>query len=306
MFILYSTRMKEQLLKHRTLAYACLALVLLSILARPVYRLLSEKAPTDLSMPVQTIRVKTVAITRSVQTVGVFEPTKMLSLKTAVAGRIATLHVEPGTWVEQGHLLAEIIGAPPIKAPFAGTVGDWLVKIGEYVDAGTAIIHLVDTEDLWISYKLPEYYASDLALGQSVVSKVRTPTETDQILEGTLIFIAPIVDPKTHTIAMKARLKNQHHEVWPGMYAQVDQQLNTINDALVIPEFCLIQTLEGYEVLMIVEGKLQKRSVRIGARQKGRVQIQAGLNVGDAVVLTRNYSLQEGLSVVAEDWTGDW
>jgi multidrug efflux pump subunit AcrA (membrane-fusion protein) len=293
--------------KHRILAYACLALVLLGLFAQPLYRfLLSSKPVAERGLPVQTIRVKTAPITLSVQTIGLLEPKKSLMLKTAIAGRVDSLKVEAGTWVAQGTLLAEIIGAPPIKAPFAGYLGDWLVKVGEHVNAGTTLIHLVDTQDLWASYKIPDYYASHLALGQSVVLKVRSTAETDQSLRGAVVFIAPMVDPKTHTIAIKATVENPKHDLWPGMFVQVDQNLHTIPDALVIPEACLIKTLEGYEVLMISGGKLEKRSVVVGARQKARAQILSGLSLDNSVVLTRNNALAEGLSAVAEDWTGDW
>lgn len=154
-----------------------------------------------------------------------------------------------------------------------------MVKVGEHVNAGTTLIQLVDTKNLWVSYKIPEYYASHLALGQRVVLTVRSTTETDQSVTGSVVFIAPIVDPKTHTISIKATLENPNHDLWPGMFAQVDQHLNTIQDTLVIPEACLIKTLEGYEVLMITEGKLQKRSVTVGARQKARAQILSGLSL---------------------------
>jgi len=297
----------KNLRKHRVLAYACLALMVLGFFGKPLYkRLLASKPQTELGLSVQTIRVKAVPITLSVQTVGVLEPKKSLMLKTAVVGRVETLKVEAGAWVEQGTLLAEIIGAPPLRAPFAGYLGDWLVKVGEHVHAGAALIQIVDSIDLWVSYKIPEYYASHLALGQSVVLKIRNTTETDQSVSGSVVFIAPVVDPKTHTISIKATVENPSHDLWPGMFAQVDQNLNTIPDALVIPEACLIKTLEGYEVLMITEGKLQKRSVTVGARQEARAQILSGLSLNDAVVLTRTYALEEGLRVVAEDWTGAW
>lgn len=90
------------------------------------------------------------------------------------------------------------------------------------------------------------------------------------------------------------------------MSAHVRQILTEYPKALVIPEAALILTLEGYEVFVVSDGKIGKRTIQIGTRRQGRVHVISGLSLGESVVLVRTNLIAEGASAVANDWTGDW
>jgi len=74
----------------------------------------------------------------------------------------------------------------------------------------------------------------------------------------------------------------------------------------VIPEACLILTMEGYDVFVIANGKIQKRAVKIGGRRGGKVHILSGISLGESVVMVRTNLVTEGANAIAHDWTGDW
>lgn len=292
-------------IKRPVLWIALAGVILLSLFANTLYQFFlgkSEIVPPPI--PVQTIRVKEASMPEVIDTIGSLTAKTEVNIKAVTTGKIETL-VESGSWVKSGTVLANMVGTgPEIRAPFDGYLTDWKVKSGEYITAGTELVNLVDTELLTLTYRVPEHFASKLEMGQTV--EVSVKAYNNVIFKGEVNFISPVVDPATHTILIKALIKNANQNLWPGMSAHVKQVLVLHPHALVIPESCIILTMEGYDVFVIVDGKIQKRKVTLGERSKGRVHVLSGLNLGEPVIMVRTNVIAEGASAVANDWTGDW
>lgn len=294
-----------KLKKRTTLSIALLGLLLLFWLSSHIYQYLSK--PSELKNTLilgQTIKVKEAPMPEVIETIGSLTPKVELKIKASSPGRIQQLLVESGSWVKAGTLLANIIASPEVRAPFDGYLTDWLVKPGEYVASGTELVDLVNTDLLSLTYRVPEEFAGKLDLGQKV--EVSVKAFPDKTFLGEVQFISPIIDKKTYTILMKADVKNPDQNLWPGMSAHVQHILAYHPKAIVIPESCLILSMEGYQVFVVHDGKIQKKTITIGERRGGRVHVLSGLNVGESVIMTRTSVMEEGSSVVAEDWTGDW
>jgi multidrug efflux pump subunit AcrA (membrane-fusion protein) len=294
-----------KLKKRTTLSIALLGLLLLCWLSSHLYQYLSK--PNELNNTLilgQTIKVKEAPMPEVIETIGSLTPKIELKIKASSPGRIQQLLVESGSWVKAGTLLANIIASPEVRAPFDGYLTDWLVKPGEYVASGTELVDLVNTDLLSLTYRVPEEFAGKLDLGQKV--EVSVKAFPDKTFLGEVQFISPIIDKKTYTILLKAEVKNPDQNLWPGMSAHVQHILSYHPKAIVIPESCLILSMEGYQVFVVFDGKIQKKTITIGERRGGRVHVLSGLTVGESVIMTRTSVMEEGSSVVAEDWTGDW
>jgi multidrug efflux pump subunit AcrA (membrane-fusion protein) len=301
----YRFTIQGRLNKKTTLVLALLGLLFLCWIANALYQRLSKLDESEqISLTVQTVKVKEGSMPEVIKTIGSLTAKNELKIKAGGSGRIQQLLVESGSWVKSGTLLANIIAAPEVRATFDGYLTDWLVKPGEYVTAGTELVDLVNTDLLSLTYRVPEQYAGKLDLGQPV--EVSVKAFPDKIFKGEVHFISPIIDKKTYTILMKAEVKNPDQDLWPGMSAHVQQILTNHPQALVIPEACLILTMEGYQVFVVKEGKIEKRTIKIGERRGGRVHVLEGVELGEPVVLARTSMIEEGASAVAHDWTGDW
>ncbi len=291
--------------KNPVVWVALVAIVILLGLTKPLYEHFREQSlPVKLPLAVQTVQVKQAVMPHVVETVGVVSAKTELSLKAGASGKVQTLLVEAGSWVKEGTLLANIIAAPEVRAPFDGYLTDWAVKEGEYLVAGAQLIDLVNTEILSLTYRIPEHFASQLDLGQTVELSVKSLP--NRFLTGVVRFISPVVDQKTHTLLLRAEVENPDQSLWPGMSARVRHILALNDQALVIPESCLILTMEGYAVLVVSKGEIERRSVTVGERQSGRVHVLTGLERGDAIVLTRTGLTEEGTHAIAEHWDGEW
>jgi len=291
--------------KRFVLWIALVGVLILSFCAQPLYKFFTEeRAVIPPVIQVETVRVKVASMPESVETIGNITAKTEVKIKAVVNGKIQ-IFVESGSWVKAGTVLGNMVGTgPEIRAPFDGYLTDWAVKSGEFIIAGTELVDLIDTELLTLTYRVPEHYASKLDSGQTVELSVKA--YENLIFQGEVKFISPVVDRKTHTILIKALVKNPHQNLWPGMSARVKQILVLHPEALVIPESCIILTLEGYDVFVIVDGRIQKRKITIGERSKGRVHVLSGLTRGEPVVMVRTNVVAEGVSAVANDWTGDW
>jgi multidrug efflux pump subunit AcrA (membrane-fusion protein) len=295
---------KNNFKQHRTLILAMLGILIMLGISHGLYHLVinhTDNTPADLS--VQTIVVKEISLPIRVDTVGSLRPMTEVKLKAGGVGHIKIL-VEAGSWVKKGTPLVTVTGFNDIPAPFDGHLTEWKVKEGEFVSAGTELVDIINTQILSLHYRLPEEYAPKLDLGQVVVIAVRAFPNRE--FTGKVTFISPTIDKKTHTILLHALIDNPDQALWSGMSAHIHHILSIEPKALIVPEACLILTLQGHELLVIQEGKLVRRTVEVGTRYQGRAHIMSGVKEGEMVLLTQTDDTQEGAAVTPSLWQGDW
>jgi HlyD family secretion protein len=128
------------------------------------------------------------------------------------------------------------LGYTKIYSPVTGTVLLRAALEGEVVNAGQAIVTVVDLSDTWAYASIPETDADHIALGETL--RVRLPGGT--VVPGKVFYKAPVADFATQrdvsrrkrdirTIALKVRLANPNGTWVPGMTADVlvsPEQLN--------------------------------------------------------------------------------
>lgn len=187
-----------------------------------------------------------------------------------------------------------------IKAPFDGLIGERHVDAGEWVSAGTALAPLVQVERLKIAFTVPEKHAGRVAPGQAV--EVRAPAAPGKMFTGSVYFASPIIRQDTRTLLVKAYLDNPEATFLPGGFASVDLVLEVRKDRPVIPEEALIPTRTGYMVFVVDKSrKARSRSVEVGLRHPGIVEITKGVKPGDTVIQAGHISVKEGDRVCKRD-----
>lgn len=286
----------KTLLKYRCFILFTVGFVLLFFALKYGYRWIDMLRQTkEPPLAVQTVTVKEAPMSKVVQTIGSLTAGKEIKLKATAPGKIAELCVEAGSFVRAGTELITIIGGAKVTAPFDGYLGDWQVKLGDYVTVGTELADFVNTDLLSVTYRLPEQYAPSLDLNQEIELKVSAFPE--DVFSGKLRFISPMIDRKTYTILLRAEIPNPNEKLWPGMSVYVKHILEKNDKALVVPESAIKLTLEGYELLLVSEGKLVRRPVTLGNQSAGLVQVISGVNLNDVVLLTQTNATKEGVEV---------
>ena len=182
-----------------------------------------------------------------------------------------------------------------ITAPFTGVLGSFQVNVGDYVSPGQALVTLVNSDQLQVDYSVSEDNLPELKIGQLVT--VTSSAYPNQRFVGTVNFISPTVDKSTRAVAVQAIVPNKKSQLSSGMFVHVEQQIATVQGAMVIPQQAVTADVKGYTVYKIVNNRANLISITIGARFAGQVQVLSGLKVGDTVVIAGQQKLQDGMAV---------
>lgn len=186
-----------------------------------------------------------------------------------------------------------------IRAPFAGVMGIRQVHQGQFLEAGTGIANLVDSQQMLANFTLDEQLASRLKIGQAVQLHIDAFPEKNFV--ATVNAIEPIVS-KSRTVSGQALLNNQNRQLKPGMYAKLSIQ-EAQRPRLIIPETAITYTAYGNTVFLAKHQDqkitVQRVAIEVGERQQGYVEIKSGLKAGDQVVVSGQLKLNDGTQVEA-------
>lgn len=202
----------------------------------------------------------------------------------AVAEDEATLH-EKQVRVEKMQL----------RAPFNGTVGSRTVSVGQYVTVGQTLVSLVNDGSLKAIYNVAQTYLPQLKLGQTV--ELTSDALAGESFSGTVSYISPSIDVATRTVEVHATIPNNAHQLAPGMFVKISQELSERQNALVVPAEALVATISGSEVYVIKNGRAVETPVQVGARWNDMVEITDGLKVNEAIVNVGQQKLRDGSQV---------
>jgi multidrug resistance efflux pump len=120
------------------------------------------------------------------------------------------------------------LGYTRITAPIAGKVGLWAAREGEVVNAGSAIVTIVDLQQTWVYAPIPETQADAVQIGDRL--KVRMPGGA--LVDGRVLVKTAEGDFATQrdvsqlkrdikTVRIKLLIDNPGERYVPGMTAEV-------------------------------------------------------------------------------------
>ena len=117
-------------------------------------------------------------------------------------------------------------------------------------------------------------------------------------------YLADMVDKASRTVRARVRVDNPQNHLKAGMFANIALQVGR-RPGLNIPESALL-TANG-ELFVFVErapGTYQKHLVKTGAKGGGRVEVLAGLDAGEPVVVQGGFTLKSQLEKGASQGCG--
>lgn len=183
-----------------------------------------------------------------------------------------------------------------IFAPFAGVVGRRLVSPGAFLRAGDVIAELARVDTVKVGFQVPERFLADLKRGGRVTAT--TVAYPGRSFTGTVDVVDPIVDPSTRSARLNAVIPNPKGELRPGMSADVTAVLAERLEAITVPdEAVFAEGDKSYVYVVKPDSTVTRRTVKLGSRQPGRVEVTEGLQKGDKVVRAGHQKLAEGAKI---------
>jgi cobalt-zinc-cadmium efflux system membrane fusion protein len=222
---------------------------------------------------------------------------KTAKVSSTLEGRLVTLHVDLNDRVKRGDVLAlveapELLGKQlELKAPIDGVIVERKSAAGEQVDKAKEIFTISDPTNLWVIAEIKERDIGAVKVGQEArFSVISYPGES---FHGKVVRIANEVEKESRTLEVRIEVDNSDGRLKPGMFADVAITTDVLQNVLVIPDAAL-QTDEDRQVVFVAVGehKFQKRIVKLGLEEEGKVQVLEGLKQGDKVVSEGSFILK--------------
>ena len=176
-----------------------------------------------------------------------------------------------------------------IVAPIDGVIARKDAEPGDLAMPGQLLLRLEDPLQLRLEAAIPN------SLLDRVQPAAILPVRIDGInepLEGRVAEIAPVADPATRSLRVKLDLPATPG-LRPGQFGRVGIPLAEV-DSLVVPASAITQRGQLDLVFVAIDGRAQLRIVRPGRRLAGGIEILAGLNSGETIVVEDAAGLTDG------------
>ena len=198
-----------------------------------------------------------------------------------------------------------------IRAPFSGVAISKDAQPGEMVSpvsAGggftrTGICTIVDMHSLEIEVDVNESYISRVKPGQDVDAVL--DAYPDWHIPAHVITLVPTADRQKATVLVRLGFKQLDPRILPDMAIKVtflreagDTTAAAAQPTALVPRPA-IKTLGADNFAFVVRGDVvERRAVRLGGTDGDRVEVLAGLQSGDRVVLSPPPTLADGSKVI--------
>jgi membrane fusion protein (multidrug efflux system) len=194
-----------------------------------------------------------------------------------------------------------------IRAPAAGAITQRMVVAGQWADVGAGLLNLAIGNKIKVSARVPEAWAPELAgLEQFTFTVgVSGPTYTAKLYSvqpgvsgptytAKLYSVQPVVEHASRSFEIVGTAANDG-SIKPGMFANVVLEAPTARQSLWLPA-AAVATSDLSQVLMVEDGAIEYRKVRIGRRADGLIEIADGLSPDEQVIADVS-GLSRGLPV---------
>ncbi len=209
------------------------------------------------------------------------------------------------------------LGYCTIKSPIDGLIGKTEARVGEFVgrEPNPVILNIVSQ----ISSARVQFFITEaeyLILSKTIQarmddnqSKDRPKDNLELILadgsmyeeKGTVDFIDRNVDTSTGTILVQATFPNPNQLLRPGMFSKVRVKLETMNDAVLVPQRSIME-LQGQRSVYVIDhdNKVSARQIVATEKIDDLWLVEEGLKAGEKVVVSGLQKVASGVTINPE------
>jgi RND family efflux transporter MFP subunit len=183
-----------------------------------------------------------------------------------------------------------------VRAPFAGVITVRKVDPGALITAGSQsanmeLFQLAKLDVLRIYVNAPQILARYLEAGQK--AELTVTSFPERTFEGTVTNVSGALDPQTRTRQTEIKINNPDHVLLPGMYAQVKLTAKRPDLWVRVPSSAVIPKNGDLDVFLVKDGKAHLQKVVIGRDFGDEIEIKAGLEKDEIVIVSPPDDLRE-------------
>src|SRR5713226_4211471 len=173
-------------------------------------------------------------------------------------------------------------------APQDGEIVERVAVNGMRAAPGDVLFRISDHDVVWVLVDVAERDLSLMEVGQK--ASVRLRAYPNRVFTGKVALIYPHLMAATRTAQVRIELPNPDDILRPDMYADVEIATGTEAPVVTVSNSAVIDSGERQIVLVDKgDGRFEPRTVKLGRRGDGRVEIKEGLAENDKVVVSANF-----------------
>ncbi len=203
-----------------------------------------------------------------------------------------------------------------------GYIGSVITEKGANVTPQDKLATFVDYKDVYIEFGVIEKEITKVKEGQNI--ELTLDSYPDEVFKGQVDSLSPIVEGRSRTLKVRAKIANPDEKIKPGMFGRVHVLVYEKEEALVIPSSCFkkkedqylayvvhpeedLAVEEGAEVMEdgssfpLEEGAIEKgtfgqieiRQIEVKYATPDSIEIKEGLDEGELVAVDVEQDLQD-------------
>ncbi len=195
------------------------------------------------------------------------------------------------------------LGYTSITAPFDGVLGDNLADVGSLVVANsTRLVRLTKINPIEAHFYISD--VDNLNRVKMQESSLWVQTNSGAVLKvgseefsGKVNFIDNVVNTNMGSVLAKAEFNNDEGKLLPGMFGHIKMDGFYQKDGFKIPQVALQQTDVKTYVLVVEDGKVASKDVKITYQTKDAAVVSEGLNENDKIIMNNFLKIGVGAPV---------
>ncbi|WP_020587912.1 efflux RND transporter periplasmic adaptor subunit [Desulfobacter curvatus] len=198
-----------------------------------------------------------------------------------------------------------------IRAPFDSLVltknadiGDIVTPLGAAADSKAAVVNIADMDSLMVEVDVSESNIRQVYVKQPC--EIRLDALPEARFEGRVHMIVPTADRSKASVMVKIAFLEKDRQMLPEMSAKAAflSQPLTVSEkepVMAVPTAALREAKGENTVFQVQDGKIMKKTVRLGRQLGDMTEVKSGLALDDVIVLKPLHRLKQGMKVVIRD-----
>jgi RND family efflux transporter MFP subunit len=193
-----------------------------------------------------------------------------------------------------------------VVAPFDGVITQRNIDVGSLVQSdatsGTFMFTIMQSNVIRVFVYVPQ--DSAFGLGPGIDAVVRVPEIPRRTFPGKVTRIAEALETGTRTLLTEIDIANPDGALQPGTYCTVELDVPRKTPSLLVPADATIFNQDGLQVAVVQGGTAHLRKISVTHDLGTQVEVDAGVEPGDEVIINPPVNLREGSKVLTRAGSG--
>jgi len=198
-----------------------------------------------------------------------------------------------------------VIDRKTIRAPFTGTLGIRQINLGQYVNAGQAIVPLQSLDLVYVDFAVPQQQMPDLQVGAEFF--VALDGVQGIAAKGRITAVNSVIDLATRNVTVRGTLTNPSRRLLPGMFVKASVVVGESRPVIALPASAISHAPYGDFVFVVenLQGPggatykgVRQQLVRLGGSRGDQIAVLEGVKAGEEVATSGVFKLRSGAAVL--------